>query len=176
MPDERRTNMLQPTIYWIPCAGPARIGIMARPRGDDWLDDEITALKREGVDVLVSLLEPAEIIELKLQHEAQICAERGIAFHQFGIPDRSVPRSKHEADALLSTLVAQANAARNIVIHCRAGIGRSALIAACLLQSRGVPPDQVFDRISAARKCSVPDTDLQRAWFFSYQAPASPPS
>jgi len=38
---------------------------MARPRGGDWLQDEILALKRSGISILVSLLTPEEEDELR---------------------------------------------------------------------------------------------------------------
>ena len=45
-------------IYWIKAAGPGKLAVMPRPRGGDWLEDEIRGLKRFGVDILVSLLTP----------------------------------------------------------------------------------------------------------------------
>ena len=61
-------------IHWIhKFDNSARIGIMARPRGDDWLEDEIKHLKASRVDVLISLLERDEIYDLKLDNEEQFC-------------------------------------------------------------------------------------------------------
>ncbi len=55
------------TIYWIhKFHNSAKIGIMARPRGDDWLEDEINNLKNNEVSVLVSLLERSEFMTLNL--------------------------------------------------------------------------------------------------------------
>jgi protein-tyrosine phosphatase len=51
-----------------------------------------------------------------------------------------------------------------VVIHCRQGVGRSALIAACVLVLRGVSVEKVFDLIENARGCSIPDTEEQRDW------------
>jgi hypothetical protein len=45
-------------IYWIKSAEPHRIAIVARPRGNDWLEDDVTALSRDGIEVLVSVLIP----------------------------------------------------------------------------------------------------------------------
>ena len=57
-----RTN-----IYWLHrYESNARLGIMARPRGGEWLDDEIAALKKQEVGLLVCLLEANEIFDLKL--------------------------------------------------------------------------------------------------------------
>ena len=66
---------------------------------------------------------------------------------------------------------------RNLLIHCRGGLGRAPLIAACLLASVGVPPSIAFQRISAARGVSVPETEEQSHWaddLASQLAPASP--
>ena len=42
-------------------SGPGRLSTMARPRGGDWLADEMAALRRRGVDVLVCALTDPEL-------------------------------------------------------------------------------------------------------------------
>ena len=59
-------------MYWIErFSNGARLGIMARPRGEEWLLDEIEYLRKQNVLVLVSLLEKSEINELGLGKEAE---------------------------------------------------------------------------------------------------------
>jgi protein-tyrosine phosphatase len=53
---------------------------------------------------------------------------------------------------------------KKVAIHCRASIGRSGMIAACILVCRGIDADTAFAVISQARTVSVPDTDEQRQW------------
>ena len=53
-----------------------RLAIVPRPRGNDWLEDEVTHMKRAGVDVLVSMLQPDEATELGLSAEAKLCSGR----------------------------------------------------------------------------------------------------
>lgn len=60
---------MKPTIYPIKAAAPYRIAIVARPRGGDWLCDELQAFSREGIDVLVSMLTQEEAEELGLKGE-----------------------------------------------------------------------------------------------------------
>jgi protein-tyrosine phosphatase len=61
-------------------------------------------------------------------------------------------------------------------VHCRAGIGRSSLIAAALLIQNGVSPETAFLTIQEARGCPVPDTVEQRNWVERYRsADASTP-
>ena len=57
-----------PEFYWIAREGPGRLAIM--PRDGDWLEDELRGLRQAGVEVLVSLLTPAEVHELGLEAEA----------------------------------------------------------------------------------------------------------
>jgi protein-tyrosine phosphatase len=57
-----------------------------------------------------------------------------------------------------------------VAIHCRAGIGRSALIAACILGRGGADANQAFAKISASRGVVVPDTDAQRDWVAAFNA------
>ena len=55
-------------------------------------------------------------------------------------------------------------------IHCRAGIGRSSLIAACVLVRAGHDVNSAFDTIAKARGVEVPDTEAQRAWVSTFLA------
>ena len=92
--------------YWIDGPWPGRLAIVPRPRGGDWLEDEVRAWRQVGLD--------------------------------------------------------------NVGIHCRQGIGRSAVVAACLLIFSGVDPESAFQHISAARACVVPETATQREWVIAW--------
>jgi protein-tyrosine phosphatase len=150
--------------YWLTLPTPAKLAIVPRPRGGDWLDDEVRNLRRDGVDVLVSLLTPEEEDELALTGEAAACAATGIAFRNFPIPDRQFPASSQAFRAFIAELGALRLQDRNIGAHCRAGIGRSSLLLASLLCTEGYPVDDAFDLISAARQLRVPDTAEQVEW------------
>jgi hypothetical protein len=82
---------MKATIYPINAAAPNRIAIVARPRGGDWLRDEVNALSTEGIDVLVSMLTEEESIELGLESESEDSKAVAIKFVNLPIPDRSVP-------------------------------------------------------------------------------------
>jgi protein-tyrosine phosphatase len=137
---------------------------MPRPRGGDWLEDEIRSLKSSGVDAVVSLLERAEDEELDITEEQALCESNGISFLSFPIPDRNVPPSGREALDFAGSVLNLLRSGRSVVIHCRQGVGRSALVAACVMMVGGVPVDEAFEKIEAARGCPVPDTPEQRRW------------
>jgi hypothetical protein len=42
-------------VYWINATQPHRVAIVARPRGSDWLEDDIKRFSTEGIGVLVSM-------------------------------------------------------------------------------------------------------------------------
>ena len=155
---------MQVKIYWISDVKSGRLGIMPRPRGGDWLEDEIRSLKASDVDAVVSLLEREEVKELDITAERILCEANGISFLSFPIADRNVPPSKREALDFIQTLANLLWVGKSVVIHCRAGIGRSSLVAACILVFDGIPVSEAFERIENARGCSVPDTQEQREW------------
>jgi len=139
---------------------------MARPRAGDWLEDEVAHWQRSGIETVVSLLERDEEIELQLGDERAVCLERGIAFVSFPIRDRGLPDDTVAAMRLAQEL---AGSGRPIAIHCRAGIGRSSLIAAAILIKAGVRAETALALIEAARGLRVPDTDAQRDWILALE-------
>jgi protein-tyrosine phosphatase len=154
-------------IYWVEGAWPGRLAIMPRPRGGDWLEDELRDCRRQGVATLVSLLTEEEADELDLASEAAVCRQCGMDFLNFPIMDRGVPASRQAARELAAHLRDQLRQGNTVAIHCRQGVGRSALLAACVLALLGVAQGDGWQRIGAARKCPVPDTDEQRDWVTS---------
>ena len=151
-------------VHWIENEHGLQLAIAARPRSGDWLEDEIAHWERSGVQHVVSLLEHHEVEELELHAEASTCKARGIAFTSFPIPDRGVPEDRSAAIALAQEL---GKARQSVVVHCRAGIGRSSTIAAAVLVLLGQDPNQALDSIANARGLPVPDTQLQRDWLLA---------
>lgn len=143
-------------IYWIETIANLRLAIMARPRAGDWLQDEISHWKESGVEIVVSLLESEEVSELELELEATFCRQNDIAFISFPIPDRGLPTDTQAALRLASILT---NTGKPVAIHCRAGIGRSSIMAAAVLITVGFTPEEALHAIQKARGLPIPDTD-----------------
>jgi protein-tyrosine phosphatase len=143
---------------------------MPRPRAGDWLVDEIAGWKAEGVDVVVSLLDRHEVDELGLHELPAALQSAVIEFVSFPIPDRGVPTSMQETERLVRRISDALAAGKATAIHCRAGIGRSALIAACVLVRGGYDVDAAFTAIAEARGIEVPDTQAQRDWVAAFRA------
>ena len=159
---------IKPDIYWIKGPWPGRLAILARPRGADWLEDEVEAWKEIGVDTVVSLLTQSEEVELSLTEERDLVRRSGLKFMNFPIPDYSVPRSQNATRQFVNELRDQLSRGNKVGIHCRGGIGRSSLVAACVLVTLGESSGNAFSQIESARGVSVPDTIEQKNWVASF--------
>ena len=151
-------------IYWINTFIKGNLGMMARPKGNDWLEDEIKKLKMSGVDMIVSLLEKHEETELEIREEHTLCDNYNIEYVNFPIKDLGVPEDANSFIQLISIIDERLNSNKKVVIHCRMGIGRTSVIAAGVLLKNSHKPEHVFDFLSEKRTLSVPDTEDQINW------------
>jgi protein-tyrosine phosphatase len=157
---------MQPTLFRIANDSLGQLSTMTRPRGGDWLADEMAALRTAGVDILVSMLTVAELGELELMDEGAEARTAGLRFLQLPTPDRGIP-PRQPFVALVNELAGELAAGRHVAVHCRAGIGRSSLVAAGVLIALGQTPAEAWAAISQARGLEVPDTPEQRQWLQS---------
>ena len=151
-------------IYRIKGPWSGELAIVPRPRGGDWLEDEIKTLKDEGFDIMVSLLTPAEIDELDLRHEPELVRKGGLQFCSYSIPDLGVPASQDSARKFLEGLHKALLEGKKIAVHCRGSIGRSGLIASSILVLSGIEPASAFRQVSEIRGFDSPETQEQRDW------------
>ena len=163
------------SLYWINLED-IRLGIMPRPRGNDWLPDDLLVLKQAGVDIIVSALTTSEAEELGLLAEAEECARNGLDSISFPIEDRSLPTNLADFHSFVPQVVGLAKNGRSMAIHCRAEIGRSSVIAASVLIRLGLSPADAFRAIEQSRGCPVPDTPEQRRWVEQDSDPSVPVS
>jgi protein-tyrosine phosphatase len=162
-----------PELYWIREIAPLRLTQMPRPRAGDWLSDEIAGWQRAGISTVVSMLEHHEVRELQLDDEPLFCKYYGIDFLSLPTPDAGTPHSLHDTSTLVDELVSRLRHDQGVAIHCRAGIGRSGLLSACVLLRLGVPLADVFPILSRTRKIPIPETPVQVAWVQRFAANAA---
>ena len=151
-------------LFRVPGPWAGHLAISTRPRGGDWLEDEIRGWRNAGIDVVVSLLESDEATDLELSNEGELADRQGIRYISFPIADRGVPASLPAAANLLLDLFRSLVAGKAITVHCRQGIGRSGLVAAGVLVTAGIDPSVALATVQTARMAPVPDTPEQRSW------------
>jgi len=150
--------------FQIPGPWPGQLEVILRPRGGDWLEDEVRAWRRAGIDVVVSLLENDEAAQFELLQEPEAARANGIRFISFPVPDRGVPASLPAALSVIAAVEAALEQGKGVGIHCRQSIGRAGLLAAGILTASGVRPDEAIETVSHARGLTIPETPEQRAW------------
>ena len=88
---------MKPKLFGIPGPWRWKLAVASRPRGGDWLEDEISGWREAGLDVVVSLLEKDEAAQFELSNEGDVAESKGVRFVSFPIPDRRAPSSTREA-------------------------------------------------------------------------------
>lgn len=155
-------------MYSIDRVFPGHIAILPRPRGGDWLERDVAEWKREGIEIVASLLTGDENRDLELDDEPSRMAKAGIDFVAFPIEDRGVPRDADAFAELAYELATELDGGRNVGIHCRQGIGRSGLLVTAVLLAEGIELDRALNLASSARGLAVPETPEQRRWIEEY--------
>ena len=157
-------------LHWVDGPWAGKLALSARPRGGDWLKDDLARWKTTGVQMLVSLLTEQEEGDLDLLSEAREAHALGLDYVSFPILDRQVPASEAKLASVLEKLESNLSEGKNVLVHCRQGIGRTGLVAACLLVKSGMSPGAAVDKVSTARGVPVPETDEQRNWIDQHAA------
>ena len=74
---------MKPEIYQIEIIGSGSISAMAKPRSGQWIEVEFEEIRHEGIDLIDSLLETHENIELGLSREEELTTKNGMEFISF---------------------------------------------------------------------------------------------
>lgn len=141
-----------PELYPVTGAWPGELFLSSRPRGGDWLEDEVLGWRRAGVDTVVSLLTAEEEQELSLADEASEARKHDVSFISYPIPDRGVPSNPSSLSNLLETIHQHLQDGKGVLVHCRQGIGRTGLIAASLLVREGMEPESAIREIALGQE------------------------
>ncbi len=123
---------MAPIIYEVESIGTGKLSVMAMPA----CPEGVAGLRQLGIDHVVSLLEEHEQSDVGLADEEAHCIKNGMRYTSFPITDRDVPQ-KADALALAATLHRDISNDEHVVIHCRAGIGRTGMIASAVLIQAG---------------------------------------
>ncbi|KFZ38094.1 phosphatase [Shewanella mangrovi] len=158
-----------------------RIGITFCPgKYDPWaatggwqrdLSLDIAAIKHWGAAAVLTLVEQHELISLKVADLGAEVQRRDMQWHHLPIADYSVPGAAFETSwqtegLHLRQLLRQQ---RDIVVHCKGGLGRAGMIAARLLIELGTPVDEAIKQVRQQRPGAI-ETSAQLALVRSYSA------
>lgn len=138
-------------FYW---AIPSLLGGMQQPGLLGNVQEDIVALKEFGVAVVVNLTENAFYT-----HDLEALGLRSV---HFPIPDMGVPEFPPALD-LCRRISAWIDVGQCTVLHCRAGLGRTGTIIACVLVYRGQGAIQAIETVRKINPRYI-QTDQQLAF------------
>lgn len=124
-----------PATYWVV---PGRLLVGEHPASRSRADamDRLRRFLLAGVTCFVDLTEPAELPTYEPLLPLATPEGRRIEYMREPIRDHDVPPDDERMSQVVETVDAALEAGHVVYLHCRAGIGRSAMVAACWLASR----------------------------------------
>lgn len=149
----------------VECAGD--IYLSPCPPYDD-LKQTVSKWQAWGVKTVISLLEPPAAESLGILGEQQACEAVGIHYVNFPMPDHGLPESKQQLLSAIAVIDDRLTSENGVLIHCRAGIGRTGLVICGWLIQHGYPAQTASDMATAARSFYMPETLEQYNWLCDF--------
>lgn len=121
------------------------------------LATDIDVLRDWGAAAVVTLMPLDELKAVQADNIGTACETRGIEWHHLPIHDVDVPDADFETAWLYAGLRLRAHlrAGRNVLLHCRGGLGRSGTIAARLLVELGWDAHAAIRAVRAQRPGAI---------------------
>jgi len=158
-----------PNSYWV-IAGRVLAGEYPGGATPEMTRERLSRLLAAGIDCFLDLTHPHEL----LAYETALPA--GVQYLRRSISDHGTPTEPGAMAEILDCLHRALREGRVIYLHCRAGIGRTGMVAGCLLSEQGFPGEPALGELNRLWRQSarselwptVPETadqaDYVRRW------------
>lgn len=145
--------------------GSGRVGLTVLPGRQDWrrhLDEDLDSLRDAGVDAIVCLVPHEELERYGVPGLLDAYRARGFELLHVPLLDQlgAAPTTLRET---VDWIESRVRANRTVLVHCVGGLGRSGMIAASWLRSRGASSDEALALVRAARGPRAIETSVQEA-------------
>lgn len=124
------------------------------------LNTDLQTLKnKHKVQVLVSLVEPHELVEMRMDNFFEQVKKLFSSYH-FPIRDKWLP-DKEGICKCITFILDQLKQGKNVVIHCNAGKGRSGTVLSGVLIALGHDADKAIEIVRECRNGTLKNPDQQ---------------
>jgi ADP-ribosyl-[dinitrogen reductase] hydrolase len=148
--------------YWVV---PGRLLAGEYPAGatPEATRERLMRLREAGVAAFIDLTEPGELSS----YEPEL--PPGILYLRRPIPDHGLPEERSQMAGILESLRHALASPHSVYLHCRAGIGRTGMVAGCFLADSGLGGEGALEELNrlwqqsarSAQWPSVPETGEQ---------------
>lgn len=136
--------------------------------------ERLKRLTAAGIVAFVDLTEPGEL----LPYEAEL--PPGVLHLRCPVPDHGLPDARSQMAAILASLRRALDSPGTVYLHCKAGIGRTGMVAGCFLAEQGLGGEGALEELNRLwQQCgrsalwpSVPETAEQVEYVRRWRAPA----
>ncbi|GHF31671.1 protein-tyrosine phosphatase [Deinococcus metalli] len=168
-------------VDWIPTGlWPGRLGLTFAPgkKGVSVYQPGVThardvhedmrTLAQGGAQVISPLIEDFEFDLLGMDGYHAAADAHGLTVVPCPIPDGSVPRDVAAFTGYLDDLMTVLLDGHSVVVHCRGGLGRAGLTAACLLVQAGLTPEDAIALVRQTRSPNAIETREQERFVHDF--------
>lgn len=130
----------------------AHTGVWARDLAAD-----LDLVRAWGAALVLTLVEQAELVALKVPELGAEVRKRGIEWRHLPIADYSAPNEHFEKqwETQGREIRALLRGGRDVLVHCKGGLGRAGMIAARLLVELGMSPDAAIREVRRVRAGAI---------------------
>ncbi|GGI76964.1 cyclin-dependent kinase inhibitor 3 family protein [Deinococcus wulumuqiensis] len=162
-------------VDWIPTAlWPGQLGLTFAPgkKGESLLqpgvvhrrsvEGDMQELARQGTNVIAPLIEEFEFEMLGMDGYHEKAEAHGLSISACPIVDGDVPSDPQRFGEFLDELMEGLLDGKNVVVHCRGGLGRAGLTAACLLVQAGMEPGEAMALVRKTRPGAIENSRQEK--------------
>ncbi len=132
-----------------PCPGKREEGVSFSEN----LERDVAAVKDWGAELVISMMEPESLVRDGAANLGDVIQQMEMQWYHLPIKDNDIPTAEFESrwPMVLVEINRLLDQGGRISMHCRGGTGRTSLLAAMILLSRGESWETVERKLKAAR-------------------------